>query len=110
MRQSRADWKHMIQDLLNGIESELRPSPPAGVRATLQTFRKALERDHVGRRRKQFERELESALQASPFLRRAAERYFSKMVPAAMASALDTLERAERVLKRVGKSKKQIVN
>lgn len=110
MPTSSTEWKHDMKAFLNGIESELRPSPPAKVRAALQAFRKRLERDSVGRRRKRFERELESVLQADPFLRRATERYFAKRVPAAMASALEVLDRAEHVLKQLAKPKKPAVN
>jgi hypothetical protein len=110
MRRSSAEWEHDMEAFLDGIESELRPSPPAKVQATLQAFRKRLERDRIGRRRKRFERDLESALQANPFLRRATERYLAKSVPAAMASALETLDRAERVLKQFDKPKKPVIN
>lgn len=110
MRESSAEWKEGMEAFLSGIESELRPSPPGKVRATLQAFRKRIERDSVGRRRNRFERELESVLQEDPFLRRATERYLSKRVQSALASALEVRGRAERVLKQFDKPKKPVTN
>lgn len=110
MPASTTEWKHDMEAFLDGIESELCPSPPATVHVTLQAFRKRLERDSIGRRRNRFERELESVLQADPFLRRATERYLSKRVQSALASALEVRERAERVLKQFDKPKKPVTN
>ena len=108
-KRTNEEWKHDMEAFLDGIESELRPTS-VRAQAILRAFRDRIDHDSIGPRRKRFERELESNLQTDPFLKRATERYFSKKVPAALASARETLDRAERVLKQLDKSKKPLIN
>ncbi len=109
MPKSSTEWKHDMEAFLNGIESELRPSP-AKAQATLQAFRKRLERDSVGRRRKRFKQELEAVLESNPFLRSATRRYLSKQMQSALKAAAKAQDEAERVLKQLDKPKKPVFN
>jgi hypothetical protein len=99
-----------MEAFLDGIESELRPSPPTKAKATLQAFRKRVERDSVGHRRKRFEQELEAVLESDRFLRSAARRFLYKQMQSALKAAAKAQDEAERVLKQFDKSKKPAIN
>jgi len=96
---TKKDWKEICENLLNGVEQELRSTVPVNVRASLDTFRQRLDRDSIVRRRKRFERELEALLRGNPSLRAAANRYLSKKVKSALKTIVRVLNRTMRVLK-----------
>jgi hypothetical protein len=97
-----ADWKKMIEDLLDAIEGELRTSVPAKTKLTLNALRSRLGERDITRRRKRFDQELDELLTSDPFLRAATKRYFRRKVPQAIAEALVVLERAKVYLAKSG--------
>jgi hypothetical protein len=87
-------WKIIMEDLLDGVERELRSSVPVKIRVALNTFRLRLSESRVAKRRKHFEQELEAFLQSEPFLRAATKRYLRKKIPSAIERAVATIKRA----------------
>jgi hypothetical protein len=94
-------WEEVMRDFLDGIERELRPSPPLKTAADLSKFRGRLNRKRIEGGHKRFEQELDELLQRDRFLRRATEPYLAKRVPVAIETALVALEKAEAVLGKV---------
>jgi hypothetical protein len=84
----------MIEDLLDGVERELRSSVPVKTRVALNAFRMRLSEGRVARRREHFEQELDTFLQSEPFLRAATKRYLRKKMLPAIAAAIAALKRA----------------
>lgn len=52
-------WEEVMRDFLDGIEGELRSSPPLKSKADLSKFRNRLNRKRVEGGRNRFEQELE---------------------------------------------------
>ena len=86
-----------MEDLLDGVEGELRPSVPVKTMDALNEFRMRLRETRLTRR-KDFERELEAFLQSEPFLRTASERYLRKKITPVSKTAIAALKRAESFL------------
>lgn len=95
---TRLSWKHMMEDLLNGVEGELRPSVPFKTKVVLKAFGKRLIEGRVARQRKRFEEELEAFLQSEPYLRAATKRYLKKRVIVALRESTRLLKRAAAML------------
>jgi hypothetical protein len=93
-----SDWKIWMEELINGVEQELRSTTPIKARVALHTFRGRVSRCRDLRKRKQFERELDAFLQSKPLLRGAARRYIRKIAPPIIKAALAALKRAEPYL------------
>ncbi|MGB6877025.1 MAG: hypothetical protein WBD87_13430 [Candidatus Acidiferrales bacterium] len=92
-----------MKRLLEGVEKELRSAARVKLGGSLQPFRQRLNRDCVPRRCKQFQRDLNALLNSHPSLRAATRRYLSKRMQSA-------LKASERILKRLDKPKKPVVN
>jgi hypothetical protein len=100
---AKPKWKDIMEDLLDGIEGELRPSTRLRAKKSLRPFRTRLSRSLTARERKRFERELEAFLQGEPIVRAASKRFLKKRVNEVVGRAVLTLKRAETVLKKWGK-------
>jgi len=70
-----AAWKKFIHGCIANVERELRPSAPAKSKTALKEFRARVSRDHVRRRRKRFENDLDKLIETDPVLRAAMNRY-----------------------------------
>ena len=75
-----AAWKKYVRGLIDNVERELRPSTPAKSRVALNDFRIRINRDHVKRRRKRFQNDLDKLLETEPFLYAAANRFMKKLM------------------------------
>jgi hypothetical protein len=93
-----SEWKVMMEDLLEGVEQELRSSAPTRNRVALNTFRSRLNEGRTIRGRKHFEQELEVFIQSDPSLRGAAKRYLRKKIPPVIEAAVAALKQAQLVL------------
>jgi hypothetical protein len=100
-------WEEVMRDFLDGIEGELRPSPPLKSKADLSKFRNRLNRKRVEGGRNRFEQELEELLQSDRFLRRSTERHLAKTARAAIEEALVALENAEAVLAKYKRERRE---
>jgi hypothetical protein len=78
-----SEWKDVMEDLIDGVERELRYTARNKTKGSLNVFRTRLKEVRTVRKRRHFEQDLEAFLQNKPFLRGAAERYVcKKMIPA----------------------------
>jgi hypothetical protein len=75
-----ADWKTYIHGFIDNVEKELRPSAPPKSRAALNEFRTRINRDHVKRRRKRFQNDLDKLLETDPVLHAATNRFMKKLL------------------------------
>lgn len=94
----RLQWKATMEELIDGVQGELGFTIPTKTRAALHTFRKHLEENLGGRRRKRFEQELEAFLQSKRALRAASKRYLRKKMRRTIKAVTATLKRARRLL------------
>jgi|SRR5579862_2543751 len=93
-RQTIANGKKVMDDLLEGALGELSPSAPRGARAALNELRARLKPIRTTRQLRRFEREVEAFLQGKPFLRAATQRYLGKETLRLAKAAHATLKRA----------------
>jgi glucan phosphorylase len=84
-------WKATMEDLIDGVQRELGFTIPTKTRAALNTFRKRLEENLGGRKRKRFEQELEAFLQSKRPLRAASKRYLRKKMNPAIKAVIAAL-------------------
>jgi IS5 family transposase len=87
-----------MEEIIDGVQGELGSTIPAKTRGALDTFRKRLEQNLGGRRRKRFEQELEAFLQSKRGLRAATKRYLRKRMRTVIKATIATLKRARRQL------------
>ena len=93
-----SQWKATMDELIDGVQGELGSTIPTKTKVALHTFRKRLDENLGGRRRKRFEQELEAFLQSKRALRAASKRYLRKKMSPAIKAAIATLKRARRLL------------
>jgi hypothetical protein len=93
-------WKRTMEDLLDGIERELRPSAPARTRLGLNAFRVRLKAGRIAGGQKRFEQELEGFIDKHFAVRGAAERYISARLIPAVDAANVALKKAATILAR----------
>jgi hypothetical protein len=91
-----SQWKATMEELIDGVQRELGSTIPTKSRAALHTFRKRLEKNLGGPKRKRFEQELEAFLQSKPALRAASKRFLHKKFKAVTAA----LKRTRRLLRK----------
>lgn len=91
-----------MRGLICGVRRELGRNAPATARAGLAAFEKRLALSSTNRKRKKFERELESYLAGKSYLRAAARRHLSKEmlrlvreIPPLMERVVTTLARTK---------------
>ncbi len=98
MTMTSSEWKDVMDDLLDGVEREVRFSARAKIKSSLNEFRTRLKEILTIQQRRHFEKELEAFLQSKPFLRGAAERYVCKKLIPALESATEAMTKANRIL------------
>ena len=105
--QKKPRWEEVMRDFLDGIERELRPSPPLKSRKDLSKFRNRLNGKRIKGGQKCFEQELEELLQSDRFLRRATERHLAKSAPPVIEAALIALAKTEAVLAKYKRARRE---
>ena len=94
-----------MEELLDGIERELRSSAPARTRLALNAFRVRLRAARIAGGQKRFEQELERFIDADFAVRGAAERYISTiMAPAIEAANVALKKRQIRFSQELGRA------
>lgn len=101
MAMKNAQWKAVMEELLDGVQRELGTPVPK-----LESFRARLNGSQVPRERREFEQELEVLLRSKPFLRAATERFLRKKARPVIEAAVSALDEAEAILAQC-KSKKR---
>ncbi|HTW24251.1 MAG TPA: hypothetical protein VMD78_11660 [Candidatus Baltobacteraceae bacterium] len=96
-----------MREFIDGIERELRPSCPLKSRTDLGKFRNRLDEKRLRGGQKRFGQELDELLQSDRFLRLATERYFARVVPAAIEAALVAIEQAKVVLAKAKEARRK---
>ena|SRR6266478_3310555 len=99
-----SQWKATMDELIDGVQRELGSPTSTKTRVALHTFRKRLDENLGGRRRKRFEQELESFLQSKRALRAASKRYLRKKMRRVTKAMTATLKRARRLLAQLKRS------
>jgi hypothetical protein len=87
-----------MEDLLDGVEEELRFTVPIKVKGSLSLFRTRLKEARTIRKRRHFEQELEAFLQSEPCLRGAAKRYLRKKITPAIEAAVEAIKKGKQWL------------
>lgn len=98
-----AAWKKYIHGLIDIVELELRPLALTKSRAALNEFRIRVNRDHVKRRRKRFQNELDELIETDPVLHAAASRHVKKV----LRETTKTLRAATKDIKALTKASKK---
>jgi hypothetical protein len=95
-------WKRTMEDLLDGVERELRSfSVPSRTRLGLSAFRTRLRAGRVVGGRKRFEQELEAFIESNSLVRAAAVLYLQSIMVPAVEAANAALKKAEKALARI---------
>lgn len=97
------EWKKVMDDLIDGVEQELRYPARIRIKGSLNVFRTRLKEVRTARSRTHFEQDLEAFLKSKPFLRGAAERYVCKRMIPALDAATQAINQVIPILAR-GKS------
>jgi len=101
--------KSFWKDFLDGVQRALGPTDSVE-RAALDTLRMRLDKPSTARRHKKFEEELDELLRTNPVMKLATDRYLRKKVPVVIAAAEATLKRAQHVLEKSKRMKREWVN
>jgi len=95
-----------MEDLLDGVEEELRFAAPIKIKGSLNIFRTRLKEARTIRKRRHFEQELEAFLQSEPCLRGAAKRYLRKKITPALEAVVAATKRALQLLEKAKRSRR----
>jgi hypothetical protein len=101
-----SEWEDVMEDLLDGVEQELRSAAPIKIKGSLNIFRTRLKEVRTVRKCRHFEQELEAFLQSEPSLRGATERYLCKKTTPAIEAAVAATKRALALLEKAKRSRR----
>jgi hypothetical protein len=104
----RLSWQRTMEEFISGIERELLPLTPSGIRMALDAFRVRLRARRLVGGRKHFEGQLESFVTENGAVRDAAERHLGVATVVAVEEARTALARADTVLAQI-KARKKLV-
>ncbi len=104
MTETLSQWKAIMKEMIDGVQAELGSATPTKTRIALHTFRKRVDENLDGRKRKRkskrLEQELDAFFESKRYLHAAVSRYIMKKLRPALKAYVAAMVKARRVLAR----------